>query len=430
MNDSFIIKGLAGRKTLKGKIAVNGAKNAVLKALAASFLFKGEVFIKNVPHIKDVSMMVSLLESLGATVGKKNRTLVVYPPKKSDGHFGDMIAKRLRASIVVSGPILARYGAVSFPHPGGCVLGARPIDLFLEGYKKMGARVSVKGGYYHMHVPSGRLKGTTLFFKNQSVGATETFMMAAVLAEGKTILKNCACEPEIAHLAEFLNSCGAHIKGAGTHTIEIRGVKNPLRVRKAYTTLPDRLETGSFLILAALAGKDITITQCNPGHVEALIEVLSLSGVTMKVGKDTLRVYNNGRKVFQAADIKTHEYPGFPTDLQAPMAVFLSQAKGSSLIFETIFEARLEYVKELVHMGADISICDPHRAIVEGPTKLVGRKLESPDIRAGLAFILAAIIARDESIIHNVDKIDRGYERVEERLSLLGVSILRVPGKA
>lgn len=426
MSDIFLIKGQGGKRTLKGTIPVNGAKNAVLKMLAASFLFKDKVVIKNVPHIEDVSMIDSLLTSLGAAVASKKRSRIVYPPQKSDGHFSEEIAKRLRASIVVSGPVLARYGKVSFPHPGGCVLGARPVDLFVEGYQKMGAKVSIKNGYYHIVAPKKRLRGAEIFFKNQSVGATETFMMAGVLAEGKTVLKNCACEPEIVHLAEYLNKSGARIRGAGTHTIEITGIKRLLQAKRPYVTIPDRLESGSFLILSALVGKDVTITGCDPKHLEAVIETLKRAGVSLRVSKNAIRVYGNERKTFNAVDIKTHEYPGFPTDLQAPMAVFLSQAKGTSLIFETIFEARLEYVKELVHMGADIAICDPHRAIVKGPTRLLGRKLESPDIRAGLAFVIAGVVAKGESIIHNVDKIDRGYEQVEERLSRIGVSIERI----
>lgn len=424
MEDTFVIKGLAGKPTLKGVIAVRGAKNAVLKILAASFLFNDEFTIKNIPKIKDVEMMEDLLKSLGSDIQKKEDCYIIKAPQETDGHFSGEISKQLRASIVVTGPVLARYGRVSFPHPGGCILGARPIDLFIDGYEKMGARVEMKNGYYEIVTQGGILNGATLFFRQQSVGATETFMMAGVLADGDTILKNCACEPEIKHMAEYLNSCGAKIQGAGTHTIHITGTPLLTSKGKPYITFPDRQETGSFLILGALVAHDLLITTCNPEHVEALIETLRSAGVEMDIGKDTIRI--KALRDYRPIDIKTHEYPGFPTDLQAPMAVLLTQANGKSLIFETIFEARLEYVKELVHMGADIAICDPHRAIVNGPTTLYGKKLMSPDIRAGLAFILAAIVAEGESVIHNVYKIDRGYEKIEDRLSEIGVDIKRV----
>lgn len=424
MEDTFVIKGLAGKSTLNGIIPVRGAKNAVLKILAASFLFDDEVIVENIPKIEDVGMMEGLLNSLGSTISKKGDSCTVKAPQETHGNFSGEISKQLRASIVVTGPVLSRYGKVIFPHPGGCILGARPIDLFIDGYKKMGATIEMKDGYYEITAQGGKLHGVTLFFKQQSVGATETFMMAGVLAEGKTTLKNCACEPEIKHLAEYLSSCGAKIKGAGTHTIHITGTQLLTSKGKSYVTLPDRQETGSFLILGALSAQDLLITECNPEHVEALIEILHLAGVEMEIGEDTIRV--KAPDSYNPVDIKTHEYPGFPTDLQAPMAVLLTQASGQSLIFETIFEARLEYVKELVHMGADIAVCDPHRAIVNGPTPLYGKRLMSPDIRAGLAFILAAIIADGESVIHNICKIDRGYEKIENRLKDIGINIKRV----
>jgi UDP-N-acetylglucosamine 1-carboxyvinyltransferase len=427
MKEKFVIQGLGGEKTLSGEISVNGAKNAVLKAMAASLLFADEVVLKNVPDIEDVSRMEELLLALGVQVEKNKDTRKLACGNKILSDMPADISKRFRASIVVSGPLLARLGKISFPHPGGCVIGARPIDLFLEGFKKMGATVKEKEGSYFVEAKNG-LKGTEMFFRNQSVGATETFMMAAVLAKGKTVLKNCAMEPEIVSLAEFLVSCGAKIKGAGTTTIEITG-GGKLRARgKAYQTPPDRLETGSFLILGALAAKDLLIKNCEPEHVSALLEMLEYAGVKIEVGKKSIRVlgskYSNAD--LRAMNVKTHEYPGFSTDLQSPMVVFLTQAIGESLVFETIFEGRLNYTAELVRMGADITMWDANRVMIKGGTALKGRELESPDIRTGYAFVIAGIIARGETVIHNVYYIDRGYATIEKRLQNIGVQISRM----
>lgn len=434
MKEVFLIKGLAGARKLLGKIPVRGAKNAALKVMAASILFGDKLTMKNVPEIEDVNRMGDLLTDLGADVQYKNKgVLEISTTEMRNGKMSVEIAKRLRASIVLTGPLLARFGTVHFPHPGGCVIGARPIDLFLEGFKKMGAKISVSGekgkAYYVISARGGKLRGAEIFFRNQSVTGTETFMMAAVLAEGKTVIKNAALEPEIETLAEYLNSCGAKISGAGTSTITITGTSKLKSKGRAYVTTPDRIEAGSFLVIAALLGEDVTITDCEPKHLESLIEVLTYSGVPIKVGTNTITVKVSGKKKVQlnAVDIKTHEYPGFPTDIQAPMVVYLTQTKGDSLVFETIFEGRLNYVEWLNRMGAEITMFDPHRVKISGPTPLNSKELESPDLRAGLAFVIAGIVAKGESVIHNVYNIDRGYERVEERLRAIGVSIERIP---
>jgi len=424
----FKIKGLNGKKELSGSIKVNGAKNAALKALASTLLFQGPVTLKNVPDIEDVGRMCDLLDDLGVDVIQKKNTVYCNPQTLANQHLSPEISRRLRASIVLTGPLLARNGKVSFPHPGGCVIGARPIDLFEEGFQKMGARVKERGEAYTITTGGKRLKGAELFFRNQSVTATETFMMAAVLAEGKTVLKNAAMEPEIVHLATFLNKNGAHIEGAGTPTITIRGRKNLLRSRISYSTPPDRIEAGSFLILGALAAKNLTITHCEPSHVESLIELLTESGVSIKTEKNKMHIKRNtkpNRQFTNPETVRTHEYPGFPTDLQAPFVVFLTQGSGEALVFETIFEGRLQYVEELRRMGADITMMDPHRVMVHGPSKLVARRLESPDLRAGLAFVISALVAKGTSLIHNVYNIDRGYARIEERLQGIGATIER-----
>ena len=427
-SSKFLIQGLGGKQELSGSIRVMGAKNAALKALAASLLFEDGITLKNVPDIEDVKRMNDILSLIGVRVSQKRGgefVLSVTDALKTD--LPTDLAQKMRASIVLTGPLLGRFGKVSFPHPGGCVIGERPIDLFLSGFEAMGAHVSNKDDRYTLTVPEGKLHGATIFFKKPSVTATETLMMAATLAEGETIIKNAAKEPEIPILANFLNSCGARIRGGGEDEIHIIGGGLLSGGRDTFYTPPDRIETGSFLILGALCGYDFEITQCNPAHVEALVEVLRQSGVVMDIGKNSISIHGNKHEgQFRSVNIETREYPGFPTDLQAPMTVFLTQTNGQSLVFETIFEGRLQYVDELIRMGAHIQLCDPHRVIVRGPSTLKGREMESPDLRAGLAFVIAAIVAKGESVIHNVYNIDRGYERIEERLQKIGVNIKRI----
>lgn len=425
MNEVFVIQGLAGKRTLTGTITVGGAKNAALKTMAAALLFKDPVTLKHVPDIEDIKRMSDLLGALGCTIERRNHhTYRITTPEKLRPELDPEIAKRMRSSVLLTGPLLARFGAVEFPHPGGCVIGKRPIDIFLDGFAKMGVEMIEKEQSYMMRV-KGRLKGARIFMRLQSVTATETFMMAATLAKGTTILENAATEPEIADLARFLNASGANISGIGTNTLTIKGGGLLVQKGKAHTTMPDRIEAGSFLILAALAGKDITIKQCEPKHLDALIAALEAAGVSMEIGASSIRIKAPEKLVLSAVDVKTHEYPGFPTDLQAPMTVLLTQAKGESLVFETIFEGRLNYTESLSIMGADITMMDPHRVLVRGPKALKGRTLESPDLRAGLAFVIAATIARGQSVVHNVYNIDRGYEHIEKRLQELGLSIER-----
>jgi len=430
MAEVFVISGLGGKKTLRGSIPVRGAKNAALKMLSASVLFSGDVSYERVPDIEDIHRLLDLLGKAGIThtLSKKKHnsesSLTLSVPRKIRSVLDREIAKRLRASIVLTGPILARTGKVGFPHPGGCVIGERPIDLFLEGYQAMGAKVRVERGMYMITAPKTGMKGATLFFRTPSVTGTETFMMTAVLAKGTTIIQNAAMEPEIIALADWLNQCGADISGAGTSTVTIQGGK-PLVARQKGIIIPDRIEAGSFLILGALAGKDVRVADCEPAHLESLISSLRHAGVTCDVNhaKKEIRVRAPLRS--RAVSIKTHEYPGFPTDLQAPMTIFLTQAEGESMVFETIFEGRLSYVESLVRMGANIKTMDPHRVLVTGPTPLRGKLLESPDLRAGLAYVIAAVIAKGESVIHQVYNIDRGYEQIEKRLSAIGVNIRR-----
>lgn len=430
MKDLFLIKGLNGKKILKGSLPVYGAKNAVLPAFAGSILFKDKVRFENVPYIEDIKRIVELIVDLGGKVERqKSHTWEITAGTFKKTEINSELAKYMRASIVLAGPILARYGEVSFPHPGGCVLGERPVDMFLEAFKKMGGEVRKDGETYRVTTSNKKLQGAEIFLRVPSHTVTETIMMAAILAEGKTVIRNAAMEPEIKNLADFFVLCGANIVGAGTPTVEIIGGSLLTAGKAVFHTIPDRIEAGSFLILAAVAGENITVENCEPKHLESLTDCLSRAGVQLQILKNAIGIKNppGGQNAdFLAANIKTHEYPGFPTDLQAPMAVFLTQVTGESNIFETIFDGRLNYAADLVKMGATINVWNTHNATIKGPTILKGRELDGPDIRAGLAYVIAGIIAKGRSVINNVHYIDRGYERVEERLRAVGVDIERI----
>lgn len=413
---------IRGGKKLNGEIKVGGAKNLALKALAVSFLFKQNIIINNVPDIEDIKQMLEIIKDLGAKIEKINN--YKYKISTKNVHKTELssnLAPKLRASIVLVGPMLARFGEVKLPYPGGCVIGMRPIDIFINGFKALGVKVEeLKNGFYFK---TKKLKGAKFIFPIISVTATETLMMAAVLAKGKTTLINTACEPEILALANYLNSCGAKISGAGTNIIIIEGV-NKLSVINVFNIIPDRIEAGTFAIMAAVTRSNLIIKNCNPAHLEVPLLMLKKIGVNFETGRDYIHMLSS--KNLKATNITTHEYPGFITDLQAPFTVLLTQAQGISLIHETIYEGRLFYIDKLNKMGARIILCDPHRAIVNGPTKLYGKRVESPDIRAGMAMIIAALIAKGETEIDNIYQINRGYERIDERLKKLGAEIKKV----
>ncbi len=421
----FIIN---GGKLLKGEVEVSGAKNSALKAFGASFLFQNPLRIENVPLIEDVFRLKELMVTSGVRVSNiGNKVFSFAAPEEAKTDLDQDISKRLRASIVLLGPMLARYGRVSIPYPGGCVIGKRPINFFIDGLKAMGAKVRESGERYFFEAK--KLKAADFAFLTPSVTATETLMMAAILGEGRVILRNCAEEPEIGALADFLNDSGAKISGAGTHTIIIDGLgrRGRLTAKASFEVIPDRIEAGCFLILGALLANSraggIKIKNCRPQHFLSLISHLEASGVKIKTGPDWVSVSRPSK--LSAIDVRTGEYPGFATDLQAPFTVLLTQAEGKSQVHETIFDGRLEYTPELSRMGANITPCDPHRIIVLGPTTLYGREVESPDLRAGLAFVIAGLIAKGRTIVHNVYNIDRGYEAVEQKLSALGADIKR-----
>ncbi len=448
--DRFIVEGLAGKKALKGKMQINGAKNAVLKAMAASVLFADEMTIANAPDTEDVKKLAHLLRLAGAEVfvdtAKKEIRINASTIASTD--LDHETTRAMRGSVMLTGPLLARFGKVSFHVPGGCVIGARPIDLYVDAYKKLGAKVSVQGDHYSIEAGkagsvsrSGTLSGAEIFFALQTVGGTETMMMAAVLAKGTTVLKNCAMEPEIVSLAEFLVQCGAKISGIGSPTMTIVGDGLLRAAGKKYHTIPDRIEAGSFLLLGALCADDVLIECCNPLHLESVTSALQNAGVALAIGKDSIHIKGNAKTKWSdvsSFSVRTHEYPGFPTDLQPQMVAFLTHANGEGIMFETIFEGRFKYVQDLVRMGAEITEMNPREVLIRGfgggevnggQKTLIALGADEPlqahDIRAGFAVVMAALAAKGTSVIQNAYYIDRGYEKLEERLAALGATVRR-----
>lgn len=415
----FIIN---GQKPLSGEIKIKGAKNLALKVIPASILSAEPMTISNLPKIEDINKSLQLIREMGFNVEIKGSKVIIESKNVKTFELSDKLADKFRTSIMFVGPLLARFKKIKFPHPGGCVIGAggRPIDLFLDGFSAMGAKIRVSGKYYF--IEAKKLKGAEFFFPKVSVTGTESLMMTACLAEGRTVLKNCAMEPEIKYLADYLNKNGARIKGAGTSTMIIDGVKK-MGAGKI-EIMPDRIETGSFAILAAATNSEILIKNCNPEHISALLAIFKRIGVNFELGKNWIKMKK--RKKIKAYSIQTHEYPGFPTDLQSPYAVLMTQADGMSLIHETIYDRRLIWTDMLSQMGANITTCDPHRVVVNGPSKLYGKKLISPDIRAGIGLVIAALMAKGRTEIDNIYQIDRGYENIDERLRKLGADIVRV----
>ncbi len=413
--EKYIIKG--GRE-LSGEIKVKGAKNHALKVLAASILLKGEAEISNMPKINDIEQMQLILKDLGADIQQKqNSRLNISTDRINKIAIDKKLGSSLRASIILTGPMLARFREVILPHPGGCVIGKRPIDIFIDGFRSFGVEIKEKPNSYHFKAK--KLQGCDYIFYKISVTGTETFMMAATLAKGKTVLKNAAQEPEILALANYLNNCGAKIRGAGTSTVIIEGVKE-LKAKNT-VIIPDRIETGTFVVMGLLTNSMIKISNCNPSHLENFLLMIKRAGGKLEIGENFIKTMPNSE--FTATDIITHEYPGFSTDLQAPFTLLMTQAKGASLIHEPIFEGRLFFTDKLNQMGANIIMCDPHRVIVNGPTKLFGKNVDSPDLRAGITLLLAGLIAKGKTTIGNVNHIERGYENITERLKKLGAEI-------
>jgi UDP-N-acetylglucosamine 1-carboxyvinyltransferase len=413
---------IRGGRRLKGAVKISGAKNAVLKLMAAALLSNDCCFIRNVPRIRDVETMVGVLCGLGATVDWADPTTLVINAGRELNYFApDEYVREMRASVQIMGPLLTRIGEVKLFQPGGCIIGQRPIDLHLKGFEALGAQVLEDQGY--VHVKANRLRGAEIHLDFPSVGATENLMAAAILADGTTIIRNAAREPEIIEEQNFYNRLGAHIRGAGTETIRIEGVTALNTKEIDYAVIPDRIETGTFMIAAAISGGDLTLEEAIPEHVEALSAKLREIGVDLEMEADRIRV-RAGAKL-KAADITVMPHPGFPTDLQPQITALLSIAEGTSAITENVFGGRFRYVDELIRMGAMIKV-ESRSAIVKGVTGLTGAEVFAPDLRAGAALVIAGLAARDETVIEGLQFLDRGYEKLEAKLAAVGADMKRV----
>jgi len=411
---------ITGGVPLKGEVKISGAKNAALPILVSSLLTSGENIYHNIPRLVDIQTICKLLRMLGVKVEGEPPDLVVQAKAISNCEAPYDLVKTMRASILVLGPLVARLGEARVSLPGGCAIGARPVNLHLSALKELGAEVTLRGGY--VEARAKKLRGAEIYFDIPTVTGTENIMMAATLAEGVTVLKNAAREPEVVNLAEVLNKMGARIKGAGTEIISIEGVDSLSPVEAE--VIPDRIEAGTFMIAAGITGGDVFLKGCEPGHLDALIAKLKATGMTIENRNSGLRV-KGGEKV-RSVDIKTMPYPGFPTDLQAQMMALMTVSTGLSVITETIFENRFMHVSELLRMGADITI-QGNNAIVKGVPKLIGARTMATDLRASASLVIAGLVAQGVTEVERVYHLDRGYENIEVKLSLLGANIRRVP---
>jgi UDP-N-acetylglucosamine 1-carboxyvinyltransferase len=421
--DKFRIR---GGKPLHGTVEIAGAKNSALPLMAAALLTREPVTIHNIPKVRDIITMTKLLAFMSAKVSTPefpSSTYTIESDSLNDAVAPYELVKTMRASILTLGPALARSGVAHVSLPGGCAIGARPVDLHLAALEKMGALIATEHGYIQARVPNGgRLKGAHIVFERITVTGTENILMAATLADGVTTLENCAREPEVTDLIHLLRKMGADIRGEDTATLKIRGVEKLHGATHA--VIPDRIEAGTFLIAGAITNGNLTIAHCEPAHLGAIIAKLESAGVPVETTDvATLRVH--GARKLVSADVTTEEYPGFATDMQAQYMALATQAEGTSVITETIFENRFLHASEMMRMGAHISI-DGHRAVVRGPAQLSGTTVQASDLRASAGLVLAALVASGETLIERVYHIDRGYERIVEKLSAVGADIERV----
>src|SRR5216684_2205038 len=419
--DKFVIR---GGNPLLGTIRVSGAKNAALPAMAAALLTDEPVILENVPDVRDIETTRKLLVAMGAEVelgyGRAHhRTTINCSRLSTNPEASYELVKTMRASTLVLGPLLARTGCARVSLPGGCAIGARPIDLHIKGLERLGATITQEHGY--IEASADRLRGNHIVFERITVTGTEDLMMAAALAEGETLMENCAREPEVADLAALLNKMGARIEGAGTSSIRIRGVEKLHGAR--HRIIPDRIEAGTFVIAGALTGGDLIVANCDPTHLGALLEKLQECGVKVRSNGESVRVIADSQ--LRAADVSTEEYPGFPTDMQAQYMTLATQAEGTSTVTENIFENRFMHAQELVRMGANIKV-EGSSAIIRGKTPLSSAAVQCSDLRASASLVIAALVADGETILDRVYHIDRGYERIEEKLRGAGAQVKRI----
>lgn len=418
--DKFIVR---GGTPLEGTVRISGAKNSALPCMAAAILTEDELILENIPDVRDIETERRLLVSMGAEVelgyGRAHHRTRIRCAQLSDPVAKYEIVKTMRASSLVLGPLIARTGLARVAMPGGCAIGGRPIDLHIKGLQAMGAEIAQEHGY--LEARAKRLRGAHIVFDKITVTGTEDLLMAAVLAEGETLMENCAREPEVTDLAALLIAMGARIEGAGTATLRIQGVERLHGARHRIN--PDRIEAGTFLVAGAITGGDLMLTGCNPNHLSAVIQKLRECGVECETTADFIRVRVNTK--LHGANISTEEYPGFPTDMQAQFMALATQAEGTSLVTENIFENRFMHVQELARMGANIRV-DGRLAAVTGKTPLSAAAVMASDLRASASLVLAALVAEGETIIDRVYHIDRGYERIEEKLRAVGAKIRRI----
>jgi len=406
---------------LQGEVTVSGAKNAVLPAIAACLLTEDALELNNVPLVKDVQTMLTLIGELGAScaLDEKHRTLTLQAKKIKSTEAPYKLVRAMRASILVLGPLLARSGQATVALPGGCAIGTRPVDLHISGLQKLGANLKIEHGY--IIAEARRLKGTEIEFEKKTVTGTENLVMAACLARGETVLKNCALEPEVVNLCELLVKMGAKIDGIGEETLRITGSRDLGGAK--HRVIPDRIETGTFMVASALTRGDLILKEVEPRHVEAITDKLIIAGSQVEqVSPNIIRV--RGSEEIKPQDITTAPYPGFPTDMQAQFMVLMTQANGRSIITETIFDRRFAHANELLRLGASIEI-EGDKAIIKGKTPLSGAEVMATDLRASACLVLAGLIAIGQTTINDIEHLDRGYERIEEKLRQLGVRIER-----
>jgi len=407
---------------LKGKVKISGAKNAVLPAIAASLLTQEKVKLKNIPLVKDVFTILTLVKELGADYNIRRKSLSVQVKNILSEEASYELVRAMRASILVLGPLLARHGKAIVSLPGGCAIGSRPIDLHIQGLEKLGASIRLEHGY--ITAEAKKLQGTEIEFEKKTVGGTENILMAASLAQGETVLKNCSLEPEVATLCQLLIKMGAKIDGIGEETIRIKGLRE--LGGATHEIIPDRIEAGTFLIAGALTRGNITLTNVLPNQLGTIVEKLRYSGAKIEeINNHSLRV--SGNNVIRAQDITTSPYPGFPTDMQAQFMVMMTQAEGTSIITETIFDRRFSHVNELLRLGANIEVSGD-KAMVKGKSPLSGAEILATDLRASASLVLAGLIASGETIINDVEHLKRGYENIEEKLKSLGAPVERFKG--
>lgn len=409
-------------KPLKGEVRISGAKNSVLPIMAASLLADGKSVIEEIPYLNDVKIMGELINSLGAEVefSDSKTTVLINPSDITNTTAPYDLVNKMRASFLIMGPLLAKYGIARIPLPGGCAIGSRPVDLHIKGFSAMGAEITQGHGYIDVRA-NGRLKGSKIYLDFPSVGATENIMMAAAISDGQTIIENAAIEPEIVDLATYLGTMGADIKGAGTDTIRINGVD---RLKGSnHTVIPDRIEAGTYMVAAAITGGDVRIDNIVPDHLKPVTAKLREAGV--EVSEELTSVHIRAGDDIKAVDIKTHPYPGFPTDMQAQMTSLMSKAEGTSMVIETIFENRFMHVNELKRMGANIKI-EGRSAIIEGNPNLLGAQVRATDLRAGAALVLAGLAAEGVTEITDIEHIERGYVDIEKKLKSLGANIKKI----